>query len=450
MGSAKTKTKQQLLRENEELRLRLAEAEGTLRAIRGDGDRAVVAADPTESEQPTELLQQLGQQQEPPERVNEPRQEFAGAVHVERQRLKVVLDLLPAYVILLSPDYRVPFANRFFEERFGKSEGRRCYEYLFHRTGPCENCESYKVFKTNTPLRWEWTGPDGRNYDIHDFPFTDADGSPLIMEVGLDITERKRAEAAIREANETLEQHVADRTTALEQATEELRRSNQDLEQFAYAASHDLQEPLRAVSGFLKLLAEQYKPQLDEKAREFIGYAVDGSRRMSEMIRDLLAYSRVRRKGKAPKWVDAEKSLAAALANLEAGVREAGARITHDPLPALMIDDVQLTQLFQNLVGNAVKFRRPEQPCLVHVGAQRRGDRWLLSVRDNGIGIPPEQHDRVFEVFQRLHSREKYAGTGIGLAICKKILQQHGGEIGVESAPGHGSTFHFSLPAGDG
>ncbi len=233
---------------------------------------------------------------------------------------------------------------------------------------------------------------------------------------------------------------------SLEHATEELKRSNQDLQQFAYVAGHDLQEPLRAVSGFLKLLEKKYGPQLDAEARKFIGFAVGGAARMSEMIRDLLAYSRVDRKGKEPKPVDTEKCLAAALANLDAGIRESDARVTHDRLPTLTVDGVQLTQLFQNLIGNAIKFRKPQQPCLIHVGAEQDERQWVLSVRDNGIGIAPDQHGRVFEIFQRLHSHGKYPGTGIGLAICKRIVERHGGRIWVESQAGQGATFRLALP----
>jgi PAS domain-containing protein len=160
-------------------------------------------------------------------RESEARAKVAEAVQVERRRLAAVLDLLPAYVVLLSPDYRVPFANRFFEERFGKSEGRRCYEYLFHRTEPCEVCETYKALKTNAPLRWEWTGPDGRHYDIHDFPFADVDGSPLIMEVGLDITERKQAQAELEKHREHLQELVNERTAELRATNEELTRFNE-------------------------------------------------------------------------------------------------------------------------------------------------------------------------------------------------------------------------------
>ena len=362
-------------------------------------------------------------------------EDLDGNARYQRQRFIDVLNLLPAYVVLLSPDYHVPFANRFFEERFGKSNGQRCYEYLFHRTEPCENCRTYNVLKTGEPERWEWTGPDDRTYEIHDFPFAEADGLPLIMEVGLDITEVKRAEASLKEANETLEQHVAERTAALERTTQQLERSNEDLQQFASAAGHDLQEPLRVVAGFLTLLEKNYGPQLDGQAREYIAYAVGGAERMSEMIRGLLAYSRVDRKGKEPQPVNAEPCLDAALANLDASIREAGAKVTRDPLPTLMVDASQLLQLFQNLIGNAIKFRKSERPCLVHVGADQRDGQWVFFVRDNGIGIPPQQHDRIFEIFRRLHSREKYPGTGIGLAICKRIVERTAGKFGSSRSP---------------
>jgi light-regulated signal transduction histidine kinase (bacteriophytochrome) len=260
------------------------------------------------------------------------------------------------------------------------------------------------------------------------------------------LQENEQLRARLAEAKETLERHVAERTAALRQATEELTRSNQDLQQFANAAGHDLQEPLRAITGFMKLLEKNYGPQLDAEARQFIGFSVDGAQRMSDLIRDLLAYSRVHRKGKAPEPVDAETCLAAALANLDAGIREADARVTHDRLPTLTVDGSQLTQLLQNLIGNAIKFRSPERPCLVHVGADQEEGQWVLSVRDNGIGIAPRHHDRIFEIFQRLHTREKYPGTGIGLAICKRIVERHGGRIWVQSQPGEGTTFWFSIP----
>jgi hypothetical protein len=193
------------------------------------------------------------------------RKQAPEAMQAERHRLDDVLNMLPAYVVLLSPDYRVPFANRFFEERFGKSEGRRCYEYLFHRAAPCEICQTFTVLKTNAPHRWEWTGPDGRNYDIHDFPFTDMDGSPLIMEVGIDITERKQAERALREARETLEQRVTGRTAELRAANEELTRFNEAMVGRELRMA-ELKQEINALCAQLGQ-PPRYGPEPDEEAR---------------------------------------------------------------------------------------------------------------------------------------------------------------------------------------
>ncbi len=228
----------------------------------------------------------------------------------------------------------------------------------------------------------------------------------------------------------------------------ELSRSNQDLEQFAYVASHDMQEPLRAVTGFLELLKSRYQGQLDAKADTWILHAVDGARRMSALIDDLLAYSRVDRQDPKPVCTSAQGALNSALDNLRSSIAETGAIISHDDLPSVWMDSLQLVLLFQNLIGNAVKFRCAGRRCEIHVGACREGSRWVLSVRDNGIGIPAKQFDRIFLVFQRLHSRGKYPGTGIGLAICKKIVERHGGRIWVESVLGEGSTICFALRDG--
>ncbi len=231
----------------------------------------------------------------------------------------------------------------------------------------------------------------------------------------------------------------------LHQTAEELRRSNQELEQFAYIASHDLQEPLRQVRAFSQLLADRCRDKLDAKSQQYLNFIVDGAARMTDLIQDLLAYSRV---GAHPRRQAAscQETLQVALANLQAGIAEADARVTHDDLPAIVAEPTHLVQLFQNLIGNAVKFRRPGVRPEVHVGACRDGANWVFSVKDNGIGMAAEHYDRVFLIFQRLHTREKYAGTGMGLAICKKIVEQHGGRIWVESTVGQGSTFYFSLP----
>jgi signal transduction histidine kinase len=230
----------------------------------------------------------------------------------------------------------------------------------------------------------------------------------------------------------------------LEKSVAELARSNDELQQFAYVASHDLQEPLRMVSSYTQLLAKRYKGKLDSDADDFIAYAVDGANRMQKLIQDLLAYSRVSRQAGEPEIVSAETILGHVLYNLQMALEESGAVVTHDPLPTVRVDERQLLQLFQNLVSNAIKFRGPD-PLRIHVSAKRVGQEWLFSVCDNGIGIDPQYAERIFVIFQRLHTREDYPGTGIGLAICRKIVERHGGRIWVESEVGKGATFYFTL-----
>lgn len=230
-----------------------------------------------------------------------------------------------------------------------------------------------------------------------------------------------------------------------EESLAELARSNAELEQFAYVASHDLKEPLRMVSSFVQLLERRYRDKLDEQAREFIGFAVEGTARMHTLIHDLLEYSSVRTKGVPFRRTSAEAVLSATLKNLQAAIFESGAEITHGELPEILVDPTQATQLFQNVIGNAIKYRR-ERPR-VHVDARREGDQWVFSVKDNGIGIPAEYFERIFVIFQRLHGRDEYSGTGIGLAVCKRIVERHGGRMWVESTPGKGSTFFFTLPS---
>jgi len=257
----------------------------------------------------------------------------------------------------------------------------------------------------------------------------DASGAPQ-YEIALfdDITERKKAEAALREAHE------------------ELKRSNAELEQFAYVASHDLQEPLRMVSSYTQLLMRRYGDKLDGDAKDFTAFIVDGATRMKQLIEDLLAYSRVGTRDKNFKPVDAESSLKRALTNLRAAIQDSGATVTQDKLPTIPCDEVQLAQLFQNLIGNALKFRKPDVAPAVHVGAAEQGAEWEFMVRDNGIGIEPQYFERIFMVFQRLHDKGEYPGTGIGLAIVKKVVERHGGRIWVQSQPGAGTTFHFTMP----
>lgn len=252
----------------------------------------------------------------------------------------------------------------------------------------------------------------------------------------------------ILRANAWLQEEISERTRAemkLKRQARELERSNAELEQFAYAASHDLQEPLRMVSSYCQLLGKRYKGKLDEDADEFIKYITDGAGRMRQLIEDLLAFSRVGTRGQTFQSVDLSAVVEKAVRNLEGAIHESGAEIETEPMPFVIGDSTQLSQLFQNLIGNAIKFRGPATPR-VKVSAQRNGKGWELAVADNGIGIDPEFTGKIFGVFKRLHSHEEYSGTGIGLAICKKVVERHGGRIQVESQPGQGSTFRFTLP----
>lgn len=241
-----------------------------------------------------------------------------------------------------------------------------------------------------------------------------------------------------------ISQHKADEN-ALRQSALDLKRSNEQLEQFAYVASHDLQEPLRMITSYLQLLERRYKTQLDADASEFIAYAVDGATRMKALINDLLAYSRVKTGEKNFKRFTMETALKQACNNLQVLITEQNAVITHDQLPEIFGDEAQFVQLFQNLLSNAIKFHN-NQPPVVVIKSERVGHEWKLSVRDNGIGMEPQYLERIFVIFQRLHSKEQYPGTGIGLAICKKVVEHHGGRIWAESAPGVGTTFWFTIP----
>lgn len=246
------------------------------------------------------------------------------------------------------------------------------------------------------------------------------------------------AQNELRKSNEELENRVMERTS-------ELSRANDELEKFAYVASHDLQEPLRTVANFSQLLEQRYADKLDKDGKEFIGYIYSGARYMRKLVDDLLAYSRLGAKALSLSEVDCEKVLCEVLENLKTAVQESGAVIEHDPLPGVRADAGQIKQLFANLLSNAIKFRSAE-PLRIHVGATRQGDNWIFSVRDNGIGIAPKYFTLIFGMYERLHSMNHYPGTGIGLALCKKIVEGYDGRIWVDSEEGRGSTFHFSIP----
>ncbi len=260
-------------------------------------------------------------------------------------------------------------------------------------------------------------------------------------------TARKQAE----DLNEQLQHEISNRKRAegeLKQRAMELARSNAELEHYAYVASHDLQEPLRMITSFTQLLEKRYKGRLDNDADEFIGYIIDAATRMQRMINDLLSYSRAGLSVKPFKLTDCEAVINQALDNLKIAVNESGAIVTHDPLPSVIADSSQMITLFQNLLSNAIKFRR-ETPR-IHVSAKQKRDEWIFAVQDNGIGISPEFIDRIFVLFYRLHGRDVYPGSGIGLATCKKIVERHGGRIWAESKLGKGSTFYFTIPTNRG
>jgi len=283
--------------------------------------------------------------------------------------------------------------------------------------------------------RWEHletvrVAKDGRRIDVSitASPLKDSQGHVVgASKIMRDITQRKQAEQA------------------LARTAEELARSNKDLAQFAYVASHDLQEPLRMVTGYMQLIEKRYKAKLEPEAVEFLAFAVDGATRMSRLITDLLDYSRVNTRGRPLEPVDMQEVMERALRNLEAAIAESGAVITHDPLPTVPGDASQLTQLLQNLIGNAIKFRATDRPPRICIGAEKKDDDWVFSVKDNGIGIEAQYAEKIFMIFQRLHSRAEYPGTGIGLAICKRIVERHGGRIWVQSEPGKGATFFFTI-----
>ncbi len=349
-----------------------------------------------------------------------------------QKQMQAIIDNTSAVIFMKGIDGRYLMVNRQFEELFHVAReamvGKRDDDIFPPEMARAFQENDRKAIAAGQPLQMEEIAPhdDGpHTYVSVKFPLHDAEGVvSAVCGVAMDITDRKRSE-------------------------EELLRSNRELEQFASIASHDLREPLRMVSSYLQLLERRYQGQLDDEAHEFLGFAVDGAVRMRRLIDDLLEYSRVGTRGKPLGPTDSAKVLRAVGEDLKVAIDEAGAVITQDEiLPCVLADESQLAQVFQNLIANALKFRGPDSPR-IHVGARRENDRWTFSVRDNGIGIDPKFFDRIFVIFQRLHGREKYDGTGIGLAICQKIIKRHEGRLWVESLPGHGATFYFTLEGAD-
>lgn len=364
--------------------------------------------------------------------------ERTAALKESEERFRQVVESTPNAIVVVNKQGNIEMVNTQTETLFGYSRDElmgQPVEILVPKRVRARHVEYRQDYVDNPQAR-----PMGQGRDLYGVR---KDGSEVPVEIGLspmktaegllilgvivDITERKQT------------------AQALAQHAEELRRSNAELEQFAYVASHDLQEPLRMVGSYLQLLQRRYQNQLDADADEFIAYAVDGANRMKNLINDLLAYSRVGTRGKPFQPTNFNNALNNVLNNLKLAIEENNAVITHNSLPTLMADEVQMQQLFQNLISNALKFRQ-EKPPKIHINAEQKNGEWLFSVSDNGIGIEPQYLERIFVIFQRLHNTSRYPGTGIGLAVCKKIIERHGGSIWVESEAGQGSTFYFTIP----
>ncbi len=461
-----------------------------------------------------------------------------------------ILDNLPALVYVKAADYSVPYANRFFRDHFGDPENRACYHLIYGRTEPCKVCATFRVWGTGKPAKYEWPAPNGRTYEMHSHPYEGPNGERLVLHLGVDITDRKRAEGELSESEERFrsifeysldgillsapdgrvfnanpaacrifgrtEKEICEvgmdglidrrdaqwstvveqmsrtdgmrgelsfdrkngtvfpaeismtvfRTSegedrissiirdisqrkqaeaALREKTDALERSNKDLEEFAYVTAHDLREPLVGIGAYLKLLERRSGHSLDDESRKFVTRAVETVARMDSLIRSLLAYSRVAENSEELETIDANSCLRQALANLKSVINETATSVTSDSLPTLKARPAQLVQVFQNLIGNGIKFRGTEPPK-IHVAFTPSEDDYHFSVCDNGRGIELPYLDKIFQIFQRVDDSSGPSGTGIGLATCKKIVERHGGRIWVGSEPGKGSTFHFTFP----
>ncbi|OGH57548.1 MAG: hypothetical protein A3G34_16875 [Candidatus Lindowbacteria bacterium RIFCSPLOWO2_12_FULL_62_27] len=345
---------------------------------------------------------------------------------------------------LIPPGMRDAHLNgiqRFIETGAGPVLNRRIEMTAMHRDG-----HEFSVEMVISPIR------HGGTYSfcafLHDISQRRAAARRLEEDVKV-IGERNQELGRQQKIMISLMEDLRESEEKIKKTAAELERSNKELEQFAYIASHDLQEPLRKISSFTQLLAQRYAGRLDKDADEFIGYVVDGAKRMRDLIEDLLTYSRVGRAEIAFERTDMTELMGQITALFDVDRAITAAEITHDPLPTVRANPLLIRQLLQNLISNGIKFHG-DSPPRVHVSASRKGGEWIFSVRDNGIGIESQFHDRIFEIFKRLHTTEEFSGTGIGLAVCKKIAERHGGRIWVESTPGGGSTFYFSIPAREG
>ena len=357
------------------------------------------------------------------------------ALQESESKYRQIVELAEEGIWVIDGNARTTYANRAMARMLGYEElemfGRSLFDFMDEQAIQLAN-DNMELRRQGIAQRYEFRLKNQDGKDVWTYMST----SPVMDEKGnllssctlvYNITERKKADRQML------------------QLTEDLKRSNEELEQFAYVASHDLQEPLRAVTSYTQLLADRYQGNLDEKADKYINYIVDGATRMQQLINDLLAYSRLGTRGQEFEPTDCNAAVQQSLCNLQIAIAEKKAVITCDAMPTVMADESQLVQLFQNLIANSIKFCRQDIP-LIDIAARRQENEWLFYVRDNGIGIAPEYADRIFIIFGRLHGRREYSGTGIGLAMCKRIVERHGGRIWVESQEGKGATFYFSIP----
>jgi len=364
-------------------------------------------------------------------------QEAYNSLKESESKFRTLTENSPDLIIRINRNLEYLYVNPAIEKHTGKPPGF----YIGKKIDKIElpgRYESYfkenylKVFKTGDEIHYEFDFPtvNGlRFFKSTVVPEYSSKGKiETVLTLTRDITDRKQLE------------------DNLKVLVDELQRSNQDLQQFAYIVSHDLQEPLRTITSFTQLLANRYKGKLDKDADDFINFIVEGTVRMKQMIQDLLQYSRVTTKGGEFTETNAEEVIKDTISNLKVVINENDAEITYDPLPKVFADSKQLQRVFQNLILNSIKYRKPDEPPKIHISAQKDKDEHIFSVSDNGIGIEKQYFDRIFAIFQRLHSREEYEGTGIGLAVVKRIIERHGGRIWVESELGKGSTFYFSIP----
>jgi len=357
----------------------------------------------------------------------------------ERKRFNDVLEMLPAFVVLLTTDYKVRHSNSFFTNRFGGCQDIYCYEALNCLDEPCKNCRTYEVLNTLQPLEWEWTGPDQRNYYIYDFPFKDVDGTDLILKMGIDITELKKAQNEISKLNEDLEKRVQQRTA-------ELQLANEELEAFGYSVSHDLRTPLSAIDGFARILYKDLYNDMGDEYKDYLSRIISASEKMSNLITGLLNLSRISRVELNLEEVQVDLIATTIINRLTKSAPSRNLKVSIQPDITVYADSELLTIAMENLLNNAWKFTRYNKDAEVQIGTIEQNGNTACFVKDNGAGFDMKVSEKLFNPFQRFHDHKKFEGSGIGLATVKRIIAKHGGSVWAESQIDKGTTIYFIIP----